>query len=785
MSQDNININIQETNDIINIVSSETTEVIDINVGETVEEVTLNITEEIIQVNINKVTGGGGDQTLAQTLVFGNNTDGTDILLNNEDSLLLENTSSLKKGTYNFGGNGGISRVCSNNYEDMWQNGFRHVFDQSGFIRNSTNCFNIVPDVSFDVTLRFKIGSIWTLDDGTNYICTDATEGAAVWELYNVIPTNTSDLTNDSNFVSDASYVHTDNNFTTAEQTKLAGIEAGAEVNVNADWNATSGDAQILNKPTIPSLTGYVPYTGATTNVNLGEYEIKAGQITFDTSPTGTAAVATTRWNDTIGSAETTLKGGSVVLKNGVDLVARVVNKVSPNTTLTKAAYQVVRVTGAQGQRLAVDLAQANNDNNSADTLGVVTETIATNQEGFILTVGQIENINTTGSLQGETWADGDVLYLSPTTAGKMTNVKPTGATGHIVVLGYVEYAHSNHGKIYVKIMNGWELDELHNVYISSVADKQLLSYDSATSLWKNKSVTTADIADSTNKRYVTDANLTTIGNQSGTNTGDETTATIKTKLGAATTSVDGYLTSTDWNTFNGKQNALLDIASVQDNGIYSTFMNGTICYFLGGVGAATFNSLRISSATILSGNSAYFGANAVQFTTAATAGTLAFQRGTPFYHSGRSLFRFQPNVISTDARYFVGLSNLYQVSNPTNVDPASLTQTIGVAKLSTSTNLFIIHNDGSGVCTTFDLGANYPANSNLYYYDIKITGVYTGVSVRRTTISTGAIISTDYTVSSNFPTTSINPALWITNNATAAANSLYHYGAIGYNTYI
>lgn len=40
--------------------------------------------------------------------------------------------------------------------------------------------------------------------------------------------------------------------YTTAEKTKLSGIEAGAEVNVNADWNATSGDAQILNKPTIP-----------------------------------------------------------------------------------------------------------------------------------------------------------------------------------------------------------------------------------------------------------------------------------------------------------------------------------------------------------------------------------------------------------------------------------------------------------------------------------------------------------------------------------------------------
>jgi nitrogen fixation protein len=242
---------------------------------------------------------------------------------------------------------------------------------------------------------------------------------------------------------------------------------------------------------TFPSLTGYVPYTGATTNVNLGEYEIKAGQLTLDTSPTGTAAVGTTRWNDTIGSSETTLKGGSVILKNGVDLVARVVNKVTPNTTLTKAAYQAVRVSGAQGQRLAVAFAQANNDANSADTIGLVCETIATNQEGFIMTVGQLENINTTGSLQGETWVDGDVLYLSPTTAGAITKVKPTG-NGHIVVIGYVEYAHANNGKIYLKVMNGWELDELHDVSITSVANNEALIYESATALWKNKSIATA-----------------------------------------------------------------------------------------------------------------------------------------------------------------------------------------------------------------------------------------------------------------------------------------------------
>jgi len=261
-------------------------------------------------------------------------------------------------------------------------------------------------------------------------------------------------------------------------------IEAAIDL-LQTDVTDLQGDVSSLE-------TNKVPYTGATGNVDLGEYELKAGQLSLDTSPTGTAAVGTTRWNDTIGSSETTLKGGSVILKNGVDLVARVVNKVTPNTTLTKAAYQAVRISGAQGQRLAVALAQANNDTNSADTIGVVTETIATNQEGFIMTVGNLEEINTTGSLQGETWADGDVLYLSPTTAGAITNVKPTGATGHIVVIGYVEYAHAIHGKIYVKVMNGWELDELHNVYIDTPVNNNVLTYESSTSLWKNKTVATA-----------------------------------------------------------------------------------------------------------------------------------------------------------------------------------------------------------------------------------------------------------------------------------------------------
>jgi hypothetical protein len=138
-----------------------------------------------------------------------------------------------------------------------------------------------------------------------------------------------------------------------------------------------------------------------------------------------------------------------------------------------------------------VALAQANNDANSADTIGLVTETIANNQEGFVTDSGIVTNINTTGSLQGETWIDGDVLYLSGTVAGRLTKVKPQ-APIHGVIVGFVIHAHATQGKIYVKVDNGYELDELHNVRIVSPTNNQILQYTSATGLWENKTASFA-----------------------------------------------------------------------------------------------------------------------------------------------------------------------------------------------------------------------------------------------------------------------------------------------------
>ena len=235
----------------------------------------------------------------------------------------------------------------------------------------------------------------------------------------------------------------------------------------------------------------FVPYTGATSDVNLGEFGVQLGNLEFDNTPTNIPTNAGSLvWNDTDGTLDLKLKGGNVTLQIGQETVIRVVNKTATNVTLLQSNYQAVRITGAQGQRPKVDLAQATNDILSAETIGLVTETIANNEEGFINTSGLVRGINTTGSLQGETWADGDIIYLSPTIAGNVTNIKPI-APNHLIIIGYVISAHITQGTIFVKVDNGYELDELHNVSVNSLtlANNDVLTYESSSQLWKNKQV--------------------------------------------------------------------------------------------------------------------------------------------------------------------------------------------------------------------------------------------------------------------------------------------------------
>lgn len=214
------------------------------------------------------------------------------------------------------------------------------------------------------------------------------------------------------------------------------------------------------------------------TTVNLSAYAPLASPA-FTGDPT--APTATFGDNDTSISTtafvQAALAGGTAVAKN---LEVYVRNQ----SGSTIAAGSIVYISGATGNRPLITLAQANNDANSAQTIGFVKTSIANNGFGNVIVRGELENLDTSALTEGAQ------LYLSPTTAGTWTTTKPS-APQHLVYVGIVLRSHPTQGTILVAVQNGYELGEIHDVALSSPANLDLLAYESSTDLWKNKSFST------------------------------------------------------------------------------------------------------------------------------------------------------------------------------------------------------------------------------------------------------------------------------------------------------
>ncbi len=149
--------------------------------------------------------------------------------------------------------------------------------------------------------------------------------------------------------------------------------------------------------------------------------------------------------------------------------------------TITKG--QVVYIFGASGDRASVKLAKNTSDTFSSKTLGIVRADIAAGAAGWITTQGQVSGINLGA------YTAGDILWLDSVPGG-FTKTKPQ-APYHAVFVGVVERANAGNGLIYVKPQNGVELDELHDVRITSVANNEIIRYNSSLGYWENKSITT------------------------------------------------------------------------------------------------------------------------------------------------------------------------------------------------------------------------------------------------------------------------------------------------------
>lgn len=261
----------------------------------------------------------------------------------------------------------------------------------------------------------------------------------------------------------------------------LAAIDASALASLEPRVSALEvrvglvSAAVSVNTAAITSINAVV-----STKVNrFGDFMDNVQYIEFDTSTVQAVSVGRLSWDIEYGTLDIGLAGGN----SNVLIGQREVMYIFNNSGVTLPKGKVVEVTGAQGQRLTVKLAQADNDANSATVLGVMLETVSVNNSGYVATNGIVREVNTGA------FSDGQIVYLSPVSAGELTVTKPV-APQHMVMIGYVVKGNSvGAGSIYVKTQNGYEIGELHDVKTSassSIADGEVLAWNTSASVWTN-----------------------------------------------------------------------------------------------------------------------------------------------------------------------------------------------------------------------------------------------------------------------------------------------------------
>ena len=166
---------------------------------------------------------------------------------------------------------------------------------------------------------------------------------------------------------------------------------------------------------------------------------------------------------------------------------------IKASSAITKG--QLVMFTGAVGASGVLTGAPATGlgINDGHYLMGVAAEDIALNGFGLIQWSGTLRGFNTTGSPYGETWADGDVLYYNPAYAGGMTKTVPTAPNVKAVIAAVINAAASGSGSITIRISFGSVLGGTDsNVNIGTLANGDMLVYNSANSRWENYAVAAA-----------------------------------------------------------------------------------------------------------------------------------------------------------------------------------------------------------------------------------------------------------------------------------------------------
>ena len=240
---------------------------------------------------------------------------------------------------------------------------------------------------------------------------------------------------------------------------------------------STSGLTSVVGVSPISAIV-----SGGIASVSLDANYQTAG--TYVTSVVGTSPVSasgTTAITVSINQAALTVADASTAS------TVRTYVKNASGSTITKG--QVVYVTGADGTNALIGLASASTDATSSKTLGIAANTMTNNAFGYVVENGQLSGIDTSAATAGSS------VWLG-TTAGSIVFDTPPAEPNHHVYLGVVTKANPSTGEILVKVQNGYELDELHDVFVGGVSTSLPLVYSSTSSGWVAQALTSVGIAD-------------------------------------------------------------------------------------------------------------------------------------------------------------------------------------------------------------------------------------------------------------------------------------------------
>lgn len=248
---------------------------------------------------------------------------------------------------------------------------------------------------------------------------------------------------------------------------------------------------QAASTGALTSIVGVSPMStiivGNTASVILDANYQTAGSYqpagTYVTGVVGTSPISasgTTAITVTIDQAAIT---GATAATNAQ--VVRFYVKNTTGTTIPKGS--AVYVSGATGDNALISLASATSDPSSSKTLGLTAESIANDSFGYVIEAGYLTDIDTSATTAGAAVWLGD-------TAGSLSFVNPPAKPSHAVYLGVVVRVQAINGSILVKVQNGYELNELHDVNAGSPADGQALIWQASTSQWVNQTLSSGGL---------------------------------------------------------------------------------------------------------------------------------------------------------------------------------------------------------------------------------------------------------------------------------------------------